>query len=84
MKRPVACLCSNWHDGFPGLDELEGQEVVHMPTFWAKRCRIPTSEARRLIAQGAQMIEGKRCEDLDVQRERLKQRFSLRESDAQA
>jgi hypothetical protein len=55
-----------------------------MPTFWAKRCRIPTSEARRLIAQGAQMIEGKRCEDLDVQRERLKQRFSLRESDAQA
>jgi tyrosyl-tRNA synthetase len=52
---------------------LPAEDPVHLPRVLAETGLAPTtSEARRLIAQGAVRIEGEPVHDLDVPRERLR------------
>ena len=52
---------------------LPPDDPVHLPRVLAETGLAPTtSEARRLIAQGAVRIEGEPVHDLDVPRERLR------------
>jgi tyrosyl-tRNA synthetase len=50
---------------------LPGGDPVHVPAALAAAFPISTSEARRLIAQGAVELEGERLDDLDVPRDRI-------------
>jgi tyrosyl-tRNA synthetase len=51
---------------------LPAGDPIHLPTLLVERLGLPsTSEARRLIAQGAVKIDGEAVTDLDVPRSRL-------------
>jgi tyrosyl-tRNA synthetase len=56
--------------------ELPAGEVIHLPALLVERFGIgSTSEARRLIAQGAVRVDGEPVEELDLPRERLQGRL---------
>jgi tyrosyl-tRNA synthetase len=46
-------------------------DPVHLPALLSEQLDLSTSEARRLIAQGAVKIDGERVDELDVPRNRL-------------
>lgn len=46
-------------------------EPVHLPALWAEVLNVSRSEARRVIAQGGQFIDGKRDDRMDVPRSEL-------------
>jgi tyrosyl-tRNA synthetase len=50
---------------------LPAGDPVHLPAVLAEQFGISTSEARRLIVQGAVKVDGDPVADLDVPRERL-------------
>jgi tyrosyl-tRNA synthetase len=50
---------------------LPAGDPVHMPAVLAEQFGLSTSEARRLIAQGAVKLDGEPVADLDVPRARL-------------
>jgi tyrosyl-tRNA synthetase len=50
---------------------LPAGDPVHLPALLAELFGVSTSEARRLIAQGAVKVDGEPVVDLDVPRERL-------------
>jgi tyrosyl-tRNA synthetase len=45
--------------------------ILHVPTVLAECFGLSTSEARRLIAQGAVKVDGELLHELDAPRERL-------------
>jgi tyrosyl-tRNA synthetase len=56
--------------------ELPAGEVIHLPALLVDRFGLgSTSEARRLIAQGAVRVDGQPVEELDLPRERLEGRL---------
>jgi tyrosyl-tRNA synthetase len=50
---------------------LPAGDPLHLPALLAELFGLSTSEARRLIAQGAVKVDGKPLEELDVPRKRL-------------
>jgi tyrosyl-tRNA synthetase len=50
---------------------LPADDPVHLPALLAEHLGVSTSEARRLIAQGAVRVDGERVDELDVPRARL-------------
>jgi tyrosyl-tRNA synthetase len=50
---------------------LPAGDPVHMPALLAELFGVSTSEARRLIAQGAVKVDGEPVAELDAPRERL-------------
>jgi tyrosyl-tRNA synthetase len=50
---------------------LPAGDPVHLPALLANAFGLSTSEARRLISQGAVKLEGEPVSELDVPRERL-------------
>jgi tyrosyl-tRNA synthetase len=52
-------------------EELPPGDPVHLPAALASAFQLSTSEARRLIAQGAVRIDGDAVSELDVPRSRL-------------
>jgi tyrosyl-tRNA synthetase len=56
--------------------ELPAGEVIHLPALLVERFGLgSTSEARRLIAQGAVRVDGQPVEELDLPREKLEGRL---------
>jgi tyrosyl-tRNA synthetase len=51
--------------------ELPAGETLHLPAVLAGAFGISTSDARRLIAQGAVKVDGRQMDDLDVPRSAL-------------
>mgnify|MGYP006352557483 CR=1 FL=1 len=51
--------------------ELPAGDPVHLPAVLAERFGLSTSEARRLIVQGAVKVDGDAVSELDVPREKL-------------
>jgi tyrosyl-tRNA synthetase len=50
---------------------LPAGDPIHLPALLADRLGVSTSDARRLIAQGAVKVDGERVDELDLPRERL-------------
>ena len=56
--------------------DLPAGEVIHLPTLLVERFGLgSTSEARRLIAQGAVRVDGQPVDELDLPRENLEGRL---------